>query len=74
LPKIKLNQDLELYRGKVEKMNKLIDGRYTLVAERKKRQKQAEEKNSPLWRLVKRPIRGYGFFRLVKRLAQMREG
>lgn len=47
LPEDKLNKDLELYRGNVEKMNQaLIVMADMLVAERKKRQKRAEEKNS----------------------------
>lgn len=47
LPEDKLNKDLELYRGNVEKMNQaLVVMEDMLAAERKKRQKKAEEQQA----------------------------
>lgn len=47
LPEDKLNKDLELYRGNVEKMNQaLIVMADMLAAERKKREKRAAEQNA----------------------------
>ena len=47
LPEDKLNKDLELYRGNVEKMNQaLIVMEDMLAAERKKRQRKADEQQA----------------------------
>ncbi len=47
LPEDKLNKDLELYRGNVEKMNQaLVVMEDMLAAERKKRQQRAEEQQA----------------------------
>ncbi|PSB35518.1 photosystem II biogenesis protein Psp29 [Chlorogloea sp. CCALA 695] len=49
LPEDKLNKDLDLYRGNVEKMNQaLIVMEDMLAAERKKRQRKADEQQAAL--------------------------